>query len=68
MERRDFLLLASTSALISSIGLNISCSRSAGSDTSGKEADLDKLIPQLLKETKTPGAFARHYQGWEDDI
>jgi CubicO group peptidase (beta-lactamase class C family) len=56
MERRDFLLLASTPALISSIGLNISCSRSKDSNnTSGKEADLDKLIPQLLKETKTPG-------------
>jgi CubicO group peptidase (beta-lactamase class C family) len=55
MERRDFLLLAPRLALISSIGLNVSCSRSAGSDTSGKEADLDKLIPQLLKETKTPG-------------
>src|SRR5687767_6800649 len=56
MERRDFLLLASTSALVSSMGLNISCSRSTdGNNTSSKEADLDKLIPQLLKETKTPG-------------
>ncbi len=55
MERRDFLLLASTSALISTIGLNTSFSRTSDSNTSRKEADLDKLIPQLLKDTKTPG-------------
>lgn len=55
MERRDFLQLTSRSALIAAIGLNISCSRSTESTTADEEADLDKLIPQLLTETKTPG-------------
>lgn len=50
MVRRDFLFLTSRSALISAIGLTISSSR--GSD---KGADLDNLIPKLLKETGTPG-------------
>jgi CubicO group peptidase (beta-lactamase class C family) len=53
MERRDFLLLTSRSALVASIGMsNIFCTRSL---SSGNEADLDILIPKLLKETRTPG-------------
>jgi CubicO group peptidase (beta-lactamase class C family) len=53
MERRDFLLLTSRSALVASIGMsNIFCTQSL---SSGNEADLDILIPKLLKETRTPG-------------
>ena len=55
MDRRDFLVLASQSALLSLIGPTISYSAQTLSKSSATNADLDKLIPQWLSETNTPG-------------
>jgi len=51
MHRRNFIKHASSVALLSTIGLNLSCSKPKPS--SG--AELEQFILKLLKESRTPG-------------
>lgn len=55
MHRRHFLLQTSRVALLSSIGLNFSCSQPKNHSEQSSDPELENLINKLLKDTKTPG-------------
>ena len=55
MHRRNFIKHASNVALLSTIGLNLSCTKSKPSPEPTVDADFEPFINKLLKDTKTPG-------------
>ena len=55
MHRRNFIINTSRAALLSTIGLNLSCTKSKTSEERSFNADFEQFVLQLLKDTKTPG-------------
>jgi CubicO group peptidase (beta-lactamase class C family) len=55
MHRRNFLIQTSRVALLSSIGLNVSCTQSKQSQEQSPDAGFEDFVNKLLKDTKTPG-------------
>jgi CubicO group peptidase (beta-lactamase class C family) len=55
MHRRNFIINTSRAALLSTIGLPLSCSKSKTSPETSSDADFEHIILKLLKGSKTPG-------------
>jgi CubicO group peptidase (beta-lactamase class C family) len=55
MHRRNFIIQTSRVALLSSLGLNLSCTKSKNVNQQSSDAEFENFINKLLNDTKTPG-------------